>query len=206
MVWLLAVIPCIIVISTGVGIYLSETPIGKKFFRYKHGISIHSGGYRLKFGTERSRMVYILMGFFPLVYVILRISTFEPTRLPSRKKRLRMANTLLQCVECDKYSRGYQSALISEYEGTCVHCNGEVNIKDTRTDDKAKLELIRFLETHPECPKISYKELKLMIDYWEAKQYNNGVGKVNEEIERVMKSYEETGNQYMQQLYRRGKE
>lgn len=151
-------------------------------------------------------MVYILMGFFPLVYVVLRVSTFEPARLPSRKKRLEVANTLLQCTECDKYSRGYQSALVSDYEGTCVHCNGEVNIKDTRTDDKAKLELIRFLETHPECPKISYKELKLMIDYWEAKQYNNGVGKVNEEIERVMKSYEDTGNQYMQQLYGRDKE
>lgn len=205
MVWLLAVIPYIIV-SVGIELYIAGKPMGEKFFLYKHGLSIHGGSYKLKFGADRSPIVYILMVFFPLVYPFLKLDSFEPARLPSRKKRLRMANTLLQCVECNKYSRGYQSALISDYEGTCVHCNGEVNIKDTRTDDKAKLELIRFLETHPECPKISYKELKLMIDYWEAKQYNNGVGKVNKEIERVMKSYEETGNQYMQQLYGRDKE
>lgn len=143
----------------------------------------------LKFGSEREWYVNLLLIIFPTANVTARYSTF------SRKTTLRIANELYRCKSCGKYNRGYQTALVGE-EGCCVHCDSH-NIKLVEVNEDLKV----FLDTFPECPRLKYKEVKSHMDLYIAKLNKVDVDISNNEIERIMKSYEQTGNKYMEKLY-----
>lgn len=144
----------------------------------------------LKFGSEREWYVNLLLTIFPTANVTSRYYTI------SRKTTVRIANELYRCYSCGKYNRGYQTALVGE-EGCCVHCDSHnINLVEVNEDLKV------FLDTFPECPRLKYKEVKSHMDLYIAKLNKVDVDSCNKEIERIMKSYEQTGNKYMEKLYR----
>lgn len=143
----------------------------------------------LNFGSEREWHVNLLLVLFPTANVTARFSTFK------RKTTVKLANEIYKCKSCGKYNRGYQTALVGE-EGCCVHCDSS-DIKS----EEPKEDLKVFLDTFPECPRLTYKEIKVHMDLYIAKLNKVDVDGCNKEIERIMKSYEQTGNKYMEKLY-----
>lgn len=143
----------------------------------------------MSYSRERNKYLRIAKYITPIPYYI------HYKRFTS--KNLKVANKIVQCWECNKYSRGYQAAFIAEYEATCVHCGG--GLKSVKVDPS----VAEFLEDFPECPKIDAKGLQAIVDWAEAKDNNAVVVVTNKEIQRVMDSYKETGNLYMQELYKK---
>lgn len=80
---------------------------------------------------------------------------------------VRMANSLMKCRKCERYSRSYQQYLTEiqlslkeeiKYWGkgwVCPHCYNRDPLKMGYTNDSYK-----WLDTHPDCPKIGNDDYK----------------------------------------------
>lgn len=194
-VFVVTIILVIIFSSVVPAMYVEYHMYGKNKTEPLYERRVYFNNY-LKFGDNRQRHVRVLLFLFPLAIVILKIFSLNKQ---SKKEFVKLANSIYKCRRCKKYNRGYQMALVSEQEGGCVHC-GSLDLMPAELNDELKY----FLDSHPECPELNYRDIMLHTNYFIAKLNKENVYITNDEVERLMKSYEETGNLYIKKLYEKG--
>lgn len=143
----------------------------------------------------------------PFPYIALCIKATKHSRKEKKaeqKEELKNANRLYRCTQCDKMIRSYQLDVLEakeEYSRSrldCRYCNEGKLI--TLVQAELGETVVEFLKNHPECPEIDYtgyeKSLELVKSY-DLEHENN---KSNKEIQKILESYQETGNVFFNKL------
>lgn len=143
----------------------------------------------------------------PFPYISLCIKATKYSRKQKRaeqKEALAYANRLLRCTQCDKMIRSYQLDVLEAKEGhsrsrlACRYCNEGKLIKLVQA--QLGEAVIEFLKNHPECPELDYTGYEKSLELIKSYDLEHENSKSNKEIQKILESYQETGNVFFNKL------
>lgn len=143
----------------------------------------------------------------PFPYIALCIKAtkyFRKQKKAEQKEELKNANRLYRCTQCDKMIRSYQLDVLEAKEGysrnrlDCRYCSDGT----LRKVIHAQLvdSVLVFLKNHPECPEIDYAGYEKSLELIKSYDLERESKKSKEEIQKILESYQETGNVFFNKL------
>lgn len=143
----------------------------------------------------------------PFPYIALCIKATKHSRKEKKaeqKEELENANVLLRCTQCDKMIRSYQLDVLEAKEGYnrsrlgCRYCKEGKLIKLVQAE--LGETVVEFLKNHPECPEIDYAGYEKSLELIKSYDLERESKKSKEEIQKILESYQETGNVFFNKL------
>lgn len=174
---------------------------------YSSGRMFYS--YVSHYGTLRRGLLKELpLGLLlPFPYIALCIKAtkyFRKEKKAEQKEELAYANRLLRCTQCDKMIRSYQLDVLEAKEGYsrsrlgCRYCNEGKLV--TLVQAELGEAVVEFLKNHPECPEIDYVGYEKSLELIKSYDLERESKKSKEEIQKILESYQETGNVFFNKL------
>lgn len=165
--------------------------------------------YVSQYGTLRRGILKDLhLGLLlPFPYIALCIKATKHSRKEKKaeqKEELKNANRLYRCTQCDKMIRSYQLDVLEAKEGysrsrlDCRYCKEGKLIKLVQA--QLGEAVIEFLKNHPECPEIDYTGYEKSLELIKSYDLEHENSKSNKEIQKILESYQETGNVFFNKL------
>lgn len=147
----------------------------------------------------------------PFPYISLCIKAIKHSskeKKAEQKEALENANRLYRCTQCDKMIRSYQLDVLEAKEGysrsrlDCRYCNeGKLIIL---VQAELGETVVDFLKNHPECPEIDYTGYEKSLELIKSYDLERENKKSEEEIQKILESYQETGNVFFDKLMDKG--
>lgn len=143
----------------------------------------------------------------PFPYIALCIKATKHSRKEKKaeqKEELKNANRLYRCTQCDKMIRSYQLDVLEAKEGysrsrlDCRYCKEGKLIKLVQA--QLGEAVIEFLKNHPECPEIDCAGYEKSLELIKSYDLERESKKSKEEIQKILESYQETGNVFFNKL------